>query len=235
MQLAVLPCIPLSIAREILDAREADRVLAEMAARWHLMEMSRHREPIYRFHPLLRDYLCRQLEQMQSTEAVNDLRRRCAASLEKHSMLEEAADLSCQTEDWPRLLRLALGMADSLIAADRYQVLQSWLQRIPGAVAGTTPWYNYWLGLCLRFDDREHGWPWSVRIHTLGRFEVLIGNVGLDLEQASHRRPSNCCRPSSPWDDARSPRRPSPTSSGPTPKRTGRTTPSTIRSTGCEN
>ncbi|MEJ2465766.1 MAG: BTAD domain-containing putative transcriptional regulator [Candidatus Thiodiazotropha sp.] len=158
MQLAVLPCIPLSLAREILDTREADQALAEMAARWQLMEVSRHREPIYRFHPLLRDYLCRQLERTQSMQAVNALRRRGAAAFEKHGLLEEAADLSCQAEDWPGLLRLVLVMADSLIAAGRYQVLQAWLQRIPAAVADTTPWHSYWLGLCLRFEDREQGW-----------------------------------------------------------------------------
>ncbi len=159
MQLAVLPCIPVDIARDVLDDPDVSRVLDEMAARWHLIEVSGERSAVYRLHPLLRNYLRQQLGQSHTEEAVFDLCRRGADAFEKRGLLEEAARLHYQAGDGRSLQRLVLRLAESLVVAGRYQTLQSWLQKIPQEIADETPWHGYWLGLCLRFEDREQGWP----------------------------------------------------------------------------
>ncbi len=159
MQLATLPCIPAETAREMLADAQADLKLTQFSAVWHLLEVSQGEPPVFRFHPLLQEFLLAQLGGTFSESEIRDIYLRGAVGLERVGLREEACRLFHRAGAGEDLQRLVMALAKELADAGRYRTLHGLLETIPQPVAEKDVWHGYWLGLCLRFEEPARGWP----------------------------------------------------------------------------
>ena len=160
MCLSVLPSIPVSVARDLLDDPSIETHLHKITACWQLVEVSyQNHAPVYRLHPLLKEFMAQRLSVQLAPDALRDLQRKAANSLQKHGFSEDALTLYDAAGDRVELRRLILSRAESLVAEGRLQTLQDWLEKIPRSEDEADPSLDYWMGVCLRFDEPQRGWP----------------------------------------------------------------------------
>ena len=91
-----------------------------------------HSEPLYRYHPLFREFLLARAPDILGEQGTRAIKRRAAALLEEADRVEDAADLFSDIGDHASLSRLISAHAVSLVAQGRNQILQVWLGRLPG-------------------------------------------------------------------------------------------------------
>lgn len=166
-RLALFPSFTAAMARKLVPATEPTPLLEGLARQNFFVSRHQQQATVYRFHPLLRESLARQLSLEIPPEQQRQLLLRAGQILDEHDYPQDALDLYLQARAWSQGEALFLKLAPQLAMAGAYHSMEGWLARFPAEGITDSGWLLYWRGLCR--------WP---RDPALGR---------ADLEQAFHR------------------------------------------------
>lgn len=155
---ALLPRVTARAAAALSAQDDAGTLLAELERRNFFV--TRHAAPAqgeaWQFHPLFREFLlARGRVRFDATELAQ-LRSRAAELLAAEGDAPAAVALLREAGDWTRLVPLVLEQAPALLRSGRFQTLGEWLLAIPPPQRATSPWLDYFLGLCrLPYDPQQ--------------------------------------------------------------------------------
>ncbi len=167
---AFLPDLSARTAEALTGQRRAKQMLSYLSVNNFFLTEHVHSEPLYRYHPLFREFLLSRARDILGKKDTHAVKRRAATLLEEAYRIEDAADLLSDIGDHESLARLILGHAASLLAQGRNRMLEGWLGRLPEKTVQDTPWLQFWLGACrMPFD------PVGSRYHTERAFDLFRG------------------------------------------------------------
>lgn len=139
-----------------LSGEGAARILNELSRRNYFTENYARPEPVYQYHPLLREFLLTRAQASFSSERLHDIQRRAAELLEHAGQYEDAIELYARIGDVPRMTRVILNHAAETVAQGRHQTLEAWVSQLPKDIIERSPWLLYWLGVCrVQFNTDE--------------------------------------------------------------------------------
>jgi LuxR family maltose regulon positive regulatory protein len=166
LKTAFLPDMTASTAEALTGERRAPQLLSYLRMNNLFLMEYMHSEPLYRYHPLFREFLLSRAKDILGEQGTRAIKRQAAVLLEEADRVEDAADLFSDIGDHASLARLILANAASLVAQGRNRMLQGWLERLPENTVRKTPWLLYWLGASrMPFD------PAGSRSHAERSFE----------------------------------------------------------------
>jgi len=157
---AILPQIPVSIAKELTGEVDAGRILEDLYQR-HLFTHRRvGSEHTYWYHALFRSFLNAQSNRAMDNDERRAYERRGARLLEASGANDDAFALFVSAEDWDAIVRLVERRAAELLSQGRDQTLRSWILAVPRERLEQDPWMQYWLGISAlsvdQTDARRH-------------------------------------------------------------------------------
>ncbi len=147
LSVACLPYVPVSVAIALSQNDKAPQVLEFLFRRQLFVDKWAGREPTYRFHALLREFLVARLAQEYSAEDLVDLQRRAASAMDDVGYIDASFDLRVESADWDGAIALICREAATLLNTGRWQTLISWIGDLPSAIRSGNPILLYWLGL----------------------------------------------------------------------------------------
>ena len=166
LKTAFLPDMTAAAAEALTGQRRAPQLFSYLSGNNFFLTEHLHSEPLYRYHPLFREFLLSRARETLGEKATHALKQRSAALLEEADRIEDAVDLFSDIGDHVSLARLILAHAASLLAQGRNRILEGWLGRLPEKTVQETPWLLFWLAACrMPFD------PVGSRSHTERAFE----------------------------------------------------------------
>jgi len=153
LKTAFLPDMTAATAEALTGERGALRLLTYLRENNLFLMEHKHSEPLYRYHPMFREFLLSRAPDILGEQGTRAVKRRAAELLEEADRVEVAADLFSDIGDYESLSRLILANAASLVEQGRSRILQGWIGRLPEDTVQKTPWLLYWLGACrMPFD-----------------------------------------------------------------------------------
>jgi LuxR family maltose regulon positive regulatory protein len=155
LQCAILPKLTAAQAEALTGIPRAGGILRDLARRRYFTDVHEDPEPTYQYHPLFREFLLARAGEQFSPHERHELRRAAAALLEAAGLVEDAAALLRQAEDWDGLARLAAIHAPALLAQGRAKAVAAFLRALPAASFDRDPWLSVWSGACAMALDPE--------------------------------------------------------------------------------
>ncbi len=155
LRTAILPHVTESSAKELTGSDEVERVLGYIRRHGHLiMSRQSYAEPVYQYHPLLREFLLKRAEETLPADERARLQTRAAQLLEAAGEIEDTVALRIESREWDELKRVIDEHAASMLALGRGETLEQWLEALPEERLGQDPWMLYWMGAC-RFPHAQ--------------------------------------------------------------------------------
>ncbi len=148
LRTSFLPGMTVQMAEALTGNPHAAHILSSLSRNNNFTEKHSHSSPVYRYHPLFREFLAARARAAFSAEQRSEIMRNTAILLEKEEQYEEAAELFCAASDWAALAGLITGYAPVILSQGRNQTLEKWLHRMPHSVLENSPWLLYWTGAC---------------------------------------------------------------------------------------
>ncbi len=153
---ALLPGMTVRMAQDLTGLVHAGEILARLDASHFFLTRDVQREPVYRYHPLFRDFLLARGQKAWQREEAVRLLDRAATILEGAGQIEAAMALARQVGAWAHFVQLVLRHAAATLAQGRHRTVEAWIRSLPGEVLAGDAWLLYWLGVCrLASDPRE--------------------------------------------------------------------------------
>ena len=142
---AYLPEMTAGIARELSGDPATEELLASLTRNNYFVTLREtHPEPVYQYHPMLRDFLQARAVEALPKERRRDLQRRSAAQMEHAGRIEDAVALYGDSHDWDDMARLIEAHAATLVTQGRGETLARWVDELPAEVQAKHPWTLYW-------------------------------------------------------------------------------------------
>ena len=123
--------LEITTSAQTLDALERNNLLTfsmDERGRW------------YRYHPLFRGFLRRQLRHLGGEAAERQLHRRAAQEWTQLGELDEAIEHHLRAEDWPAAATLIEDRAGEMLRVGRVEALGGWLAALPSDLIADSPW-----------------------------------------------------------------------------------------------
>jgi len=156
LKTAWLSNMRVSTVKQLTGIQAAKKILSSLEQRQMFVASQGLLNPVYTYHPLLKDFLQTEAQEAFSQQDLNEFKNKAAGILAKEQDLDEAANLYHQTKNWPALERLILDHARMLSKQGRFRLLRSWLDLLPASRKEHNPWVIYWYGSAeLMFDPQE--------------------------------------------------------------------------------
>lgn len=156
LKTAFLPKMTSRMAEELTGLPSANRILSTLSRNNYFTERRFHKEPLYQYHSLYRDFLLSRAKETFSPKALPVLLRRAAILLEEDGQTESAVSLFRDAGDWDEIVRLIIRHAPSMVEQGRNRPLEEWLNSLPKGMVEKKPWLLYWMGICrLSFDPSQ--------------------------------------------------------------------------------
>jgi LuxR family maltose regulon positive regulatory protein len=149
LKTALLPQMTARAAEALTGEPATGSLLARLHRQNTFTERRQATEPVFQYHPLMREFLLARGNQVFPAEERVALRRRAAGLLAAEGEVEAAAVLLAEAEDWQGLSALILEQASGLLAHGRHGILRTWLGHLPGGVIAGDAWLQYWTGGAL--------------------------------------------------------------------------------------
>jgi DNA-binding SARP family transcriptional activator len=146
---AILPQVPVSLARELTGNMKASEILEDLYKRHLFTHRRPGTEPTYWYHALFRAFLKEKAADVLSAESLIETARKAGRLLEARLDFDDAFQLFHDAKDWPAARRLIERHAPVLLAQGRDQTLRDWVLALPNAILEDAPWLRYWLGTSL--------------------------------------------------------------------------------------
>jgi DNA-binding SARP family transcriptional activator len=172
---AVLPTITIAMAEQLTGLSSAHDILTRLCQSHCFAEQCHGGDPVYRYHPLFREFLLARRRQVLSPRELADVQRTAARLLEETGRTEEAFALFLQAGQVKDAIELILNHAPVLLAQGRAPTVERWLRVLPPAQLGTTPWLPFWFGSCRLYFDA---------VESEGLFERAFGGFEAQGDQA---------------------------------------------------
>lgn len=106
------------------------------------------RGPVYAWHPLLREYLLAQAQDILSATQRSQIVYQAAGILEREGMVDAALRLLAEYGSGDAVASVLLRNAATMLGEGRVQTLELWLRRVPAPLRESDPWLCYWQGAC---------------------------------------------------------------------------------------
>lgn len=151
---ALLPQVPVSVARELTGNADAEAILDDLYRRHLFTHRRAGAEPVYWYHALFRAFLTARAPTVLGAASTQELQSRAARLLEAAGSFDDAFELFREASDWQAATRLVERRAADLLAHGRGQTLREWIQHLPAGMLESHPWLGYWLGTSLISVDQ---------------------------------------------------------------------------------
>jgi len=146
LKTAFLPRITGKMAEKLTGLPNADNILSALNRNNHFTEALHSAEPLYQYHPLMREFLMTRAKETFSHETLSTLLHQAAILLEEDGQMEVAIELFRALDDWDAMVRLIMMQAPSMLEQGRNRPLGEWLGSLPGDLVKKDPWLLYWKG-----------------------------------------------------------------------------------------
>jgi DNA-binding SARP family transcriptional activator len=147
LKTAFLPDMTAETAGKLAGAKGCRELLNSLSRNHFFTEKDAGSDPIFRHHPLFREFLISRAEAELSCEEIAGILRCAAVLFMQAGRLEEAAGFFLKAEDWSEFVPFVMEHAPVLISQGRILTLGDWISRIPDDMVERTPWLLYWLGM----------------------------------------------------------------------------------------
>ena len=145
LRTALLPQMTIGMAQQLTGDERAPRILSELHRNNYFVAMRQARpEPLYQYHPMLREFLLSRAEDALPKELRRDLQKRAARLMEEAGRVEDALALYRNGRDWDAMARLIEAHAESMLAQGRGETLRQWIEDLPPELLSRYPWTLYW-------------------------------------------------------------------------------------------
>ena len=142
---AYLPEMTTAMARALTGEEGAGELLAGLNRNNYFVSVrDTLPEPVYQYHPMLRDFLQARASETLPKEDRRKLLRASAAQMEHAGRIEEAVSLYRECHEWGEMARLIEAHATALVAQGRGETVARWVEELPGEVQSERPWTIYW-------------------------------------------------------------------------------------------
>ena len=182
LRTALLPQMTVGMAQSLTGDERAPRVLSELHRNNYFVAM-RHAspEPIYQYHPMLRQFLLSRAEDALSKDLRRDLQKRAAELMEEAGRIEDALALYRDGRDWDAMARLIEAHAEGMLAQGRGETLRQWIDDLPPELLGRHPWMLYWAAASqAQLAPREARLLYE-RAFDLFQAQGVAGEIGMIL------------------------------------------------------
>ena len=144
LKTSLLSSIRPQVAQALAATPGAAGLLADLAHRNYFITAHVKEGPLYQYHPLFQDYLRAEANRRFGAEVLNELRCSAAALLRDAGDIENAVELWLQAGETEPAIGVILAQAESLLRQGRFEVLRTWLERLPAERRESDPWLLYW-------------------------------------------------------------------------------------------
>lgn len=148
LRTAFLPGMTVSAAESLSGIARSEEILYQLHEDLFFTEKNTDNDPVYRYHPLFRDFLLSMAERSLSPHEITITKRKAAALLMEAGRMEDAAILLMEAGDWEGFISFIIDYAPTLMAQGRTKTLSEWLDAIPVEMVEKSPWLLYWTGQC---------------------------------------------------------------------------------------
>jgi ATP/maltotriose-dependent transcriptional regulator MalT/DNA-binding SARP family transcriptional activator len=149
LETSLLPEMTTKMAEAQTDRSDANHMLSRLHQHHYFTDKRTHfSEPVYRYHPLFRDFLLKKAAIALSSKMLSDLRNRAADLLEDAGQVEAAVELHRENNSWQKISRLIAKKGPTLLKQGRNLLLKKWLSGLPSEILESDPWLGYWMGVC---------------------------------------------------------------------------------------
>ena len=154
---AYLPQMTAAMAEQLAGIEGADAPLAELYRNNNFVSLKQAQpQPVYQFHPLLREFLLARANETFDRERRTGLQRRSAELLEAEGQIVEAASLWRAIGDWDGLVALIERHGPRVFRLGMGETLVHWVDMLPKEVQERNPWTLYWKAASrMRISPRE--------------------------------------------------------------------------------
>ena len=142
---AYLPEMTAAIARELSgDAGTAELLDGLNRNNYFVSLRDTQPEPVYQYHPMLRDFLQARAAEALSTERRHEMQCASARQMEQAGRVEDAVALYREAHEWNEMARLVEDSAGALVAQGRGETVARWVEELRPEVRAKRPWAIYW-------------------------------------------------------------------------------------------
>jgi DNA-binding SARP family transcriptional activator len=152
---SLLPDMTEKIAGKLTGAKGCCEILNRLSRNHFFTEKGADSDPIYRYHPLFREFLLSRAEEELSRGEIVEILQCAAILFMQAGRQEDAAGFYLQSEDWSGFVPFVIEHAPALMAQGRIHTLRDWISRIPDGMVENTPWLLYWLGMAEFYFNPE--------------------------------------------------------------------------------
>jgi len=138
---AYLPQMTAAMAQALTGNAESGSILAELYRNNYFMSLKQARpEPIYEYHPLLREFLLARANEVFDKDYRARLMRQSAELLLAEQRLAEAVALLRENGDWQRIVPIIETHAGTMLDRGMGETLALWINLLPKETQHQHPW-----------------------------------------------------------------------------------------------
>lgn len=145
LKTAYLPQMTAAMAAALTGDPDAQNILAELhRSNYFLALREAGAEPLYQYHPMLRDFLQARADETLGKEGRRQLQRGSAQQMEQAGHAAEALALYRDSHDWGDMAGIIERHAQALLAQGRGETIARWVEELPPEMQLKHPWTVYW-------------------------------------------------------------------------------------------
>lgn len=146
LKTAFLSQMTARMAQDVSGESEAERILADLTRNNYFVALKQAKpEPVYQYHPLLKEFLLSRARESLTEEAYLQLQRASAQLLVTTDQTEDAVAMLRDVRDWEQMARIIELHAVAMLNQGRGETLADWLESMPRESLQQNPWLLYWL------------------------------------------------------------------------------------------
>jgi LuxR family transcriptional regulator, maltose regulon positive regulatory protein len=135
-----------AMAEELTGHEDAGAILAHLYQNNYFVSLKQAQpEPVYQYHPLLREFLLSRAAETLGKEKRIELQRASAKMLEASGQVSEAVVLLRETGNWERIVQVIDHHGAAMLDQGRSETLAQWVEAMPKDVVQQHPLALYWL------------------------------------------------------------------------------------------
>lgn len=160
LQTAYLPQMSTRMAAALASVADAGGILSELHTSNYFVSLRETQpEPLYQYHPMLRDFLQARAEEVLGKEGRRQLQRASAQQMESAGQAADALSLYRDSHDWSAMAGVIERHAAELLAQGRGETVARWVEELPPEMQLKYPWTVYWAA-----SSRAHLAPREARL-----------------------------------------------------------------------
>jgi len=145
LRTAYLPQTTAGIAQQLTGEERAAEILAALHRNNYFVALRKAQpEPLYQYHPMLREFLLSRSQETHSKELRRRLQKQAARLIEGAGHAEDALVLYRDSHDWDDMARVIETQAEAMLAQGRNETLRHWIEDLPPEMLNRYPWAVYW-------------------------------------------------------------------------------------------